>query len=86
MTKQKNINKFTELALKELKHSEEVSKWSYKELADYAIQNIWSDEKIIKLGTLKCAALDRMINILFNLHDLENTTLKVVANFNENQK
>ena len=62
----KNIKKFTELAINDIKFSETVSRWTEKELADFLIQEIWAD---LKFGTLKCAAIDRTIEILFNLHE-----------------
>ncbi len=62
----KNIKKFTDLAIKDIKFAEDVSKWTEKELADFLIQEVWSG---IKFGTLKCAVVDRTIEILLNLHE-----------------
>lgn len=61
--------KFSDLALKEIKFMAEAEKFSHRELADFLIQEIWGNEKIIQFGTLKCAVLDRVIDILFELDE-----------------
>ena len=83
----KNKEKFTKLAIKDIEFSEKIKSWTYKELGDYLIQEIWGDEKINKLGTLKCAVLDRVINELFILDEKHNSRLrqiKLVSSFFDN--
>lgn len=65
-TKQKN--KLISNILKEFKYDEKFSKYTHKELGDYLITNFWSKEK---WGSEKCAALDRVINILFEIDDIK---------------
>ena len=71
MPKTKNLSKFTDLAIKDLQYSEEIASWTPKQLADYLIMEVWGDSKNVKFGTLKCAALDRTIQELFKLDDIE---------------
>ncbi len=68
-TKNTNLENFTKLALDELELDKKVDEWSFKQLADYMIQEVWGapDNKI---GTLKCAVLDRVIRELFEIHDI----------------
>ncbi len=66
--KTQKIEKFTKLLLKELELKTEVELWSFKELADFLIQNSWAKSK---LGTLDIAVLDRVIEELFKLDDIE---------------
>lgn len=58
--------KFLDTVLEEIKADEQISRMSYKELADHCIQNIWSKEEF---GSLNLAAMDRVIRILFELND-----------------
>lgn len=67
--KDNNKLKFVESILLELKYMDEVNKWSYKELADYLIQNVWGNKNFNKLGTLKEAVLNRVIEELFKLDE-----------------
>ena len=90
--KSKNIKKFTELAILDFKHSENVKNWTHKQLADYLIQSCWAKESF---GTLNIAVLDRVIEELFELDTIQkigatmtnksncNTILKELANSTE---
>jgi hypothetical protein len=60
-TQKQKLNKFTKLALQEIKNAEIVSSWTYKELADHLIQTSWAKEKF---GSLNIAVLDRVITFL----------------------
>lgn len=81
----KKQTKFTQLAIDDFKYNEEVKKWSHKELGDYIIQEIWGYKDFNKFGTLKCAVLDRVIEELFKLEDIEvNKYIKAAKILKEN--
>lgn len=55
--------------IQEFKYESEINKLTFKELADELIQEVWSKEKF---GNRNSVLLDRIINILFKLHEENN--------------
>ncbi len=80
-TKTDNMDNFTKLAIQELELDEKVKGWSYNQLAQYLIQNVWG-AKDNKFGTLKCSVLDRVIQELFNLDDIEKIGKTIIKHEN----
>lgn len=61
--------KFLKRALDDIKYTEEVEKMSYKELADFIIQNIWNE---LEWGSKEMAAIDRAVDLINKMGEIEN--------------
>lgn len=61
--------KFLKRALDDIKYTAEVEKMSYKELADFIIQNIWNE---LEWGSKEMAAIDRAVDLINKMGEIEN--------------
>lgn len=61
-----NLTNFKRRAIKELVLTEQIQSWSFKELGDHLIQEIWSKEEF---DSKNAVVLSRVINILFKIQE-----------------